>query len=81
MLDCLTEEEDTNDEMTHPLVDRQSNKRGKVASSALSMEEALEIALSLAKVARNKKQETRNKRRNLVLRRGRKCAQLRSLNT
>ena len=58
--DFFIEEEDTNDEMAHPLVDRQSNKRGKVASSALSMEEALEIALSLAKVARNKKQEAKS---------------------
>ena len=58
--DFFIEEEDTNDEMAHPLVDRQSNKRGKVASSALSMEEALEIALSLAKVTRNKKQEAKS---------------------
>ena len=58
--DFFIEEEDTNDEMAHPLIDRQSNKRGKVASSALSMEEALEIALSLAKVTRNKKQEAKS---------------------
>ena len=57
--DFFIEEEDTNDEMAHPLVDRQSNEGGKLPSSALSMEEALEIALSLAKVTRNKKQETR----------------------
>ena len=50
--DFFIEEEDTNDEMAHPLVDRQSNKRG--------MEEALEIAFSLAKVTRNKKQEAKS---------------------